>query len=111
VEPYKFFALPLANYANSNYDRVVDAGGRTVGLSLFSGYSFNERTALSLATIDHEIPVGTELKVVWGEPDGGSSKTTVERHRQIEIRAVVSPVPYSVVAREQYEGGWRTSRD
>ena len=111
VEPYKFFDLPLANYANSNYDRVVDAGGRTVGLSLFSGYSFNERTALSLATIDHEIPVGTELKVVWGEPDGGSSKTTVERHRQIEIRAVVSPVPYSVVAREQYEGGWRTSRD
>ena len=107
---YKFFDLPLANYASSNYDRVVDAGGRTVGLSMFTGYSYNEKAALSLATIDHEIPVGTELKVVWGEPDGGTRKTTVEPHKQIEVRAVVSPVPYSSVARETYHQGWRTSR-
>ncbi|MES2042962.1 MAG: aminomethyl transferase family protein [Pseudomonadota bacterium] len=109
-EHYKFFDLPLANYASSNYDRVVDAGGRTVGLSMFTGYSYNEKAALSLATIDHEIPVGTELKVVWGEPDGGTRKTTVEPHKQIEVRAVVSPVPYSSVARETYQQGWRTSR-
>lgn len=109
-EHYKFFDLPLANYASSNYDRVVDAGGRTVGLSMFTGYSYNEKAALSLATIDHEIPVGTELKVVWGEPDGGTRKTTVEPHKQIEVRAVVSPVPYSSVARETYHQGWRTSR-
>jgi vanillate/3-O-methylgallate O-demethylase len=108
--PYKFFDLPLANYASSSYDRVVDAGGRTVGLSMFSGYSFNEKSALSLATIDHEIPVGTELRVVWGEPDGGTRKTTVEPHRQIEVRAVVSPAPYSKVARETYHQGWRTER-
>lgn len=108
--PYKFFDLPLANYASSSYDRVVDAGGRTVGLSMFSGYSFNEKAALSLATIDHEIPVGTELRVVWGEPDGGTRKTTVEPHRQIEVRAVVSPAPYSKVARETYHQGWRTER-
>jgi len=109
-EHYKFFDLPLANYASSNYDRVVDAGGRTVGLSMFTGYSYNEKAALSLATIDHEIPMGTELKVVWGEPDGGTRKTTVEPHKQIEVRAVVSPVPYSSVARETYHQGWRTSR-
>lgn len=109
-ENYKFFDLPLANYASSNYDKVVDTGGRTVGLSMFTGYSYNEKSALSLATIDHEIPVGTELKVVWGEPDGGTRKTTVEPHRQIEVRAVVSPVPYSRVARETYQQGWRTSR-
>ncbi|MDT8758425.1 aminomethyl transferase family protein [Sphingomonas psychrotolerans] len=108
--PYKFFDLPLANYASSSYDRVVDAGGRTVGLSMFSGYSFNEKAALSLATIDHEIPIGTELRVVWGEPDGGTRKTTVEPHRQIEVRAVVSPAPYSKVARETYHQGWRTAR-
>jgi vanillate/3-O-methylgallate O-demethylase len=109
-ENYKFFDLPLANYANSNYDAVVDAGGTTVGLSMFTGYSYNEKRALSLATIDHEIPLGTELKVVWGEPNGGSKKTTVEPHKQIEVRAIVSPVPYSVTAREHYEGGWRTAR-
>ncbi|MGZ8335992.1 MAG: vanillate/3-O-methylgallate O-demethylase [Allosphingosinicella sp.] len=110
TQPYKFFDLPLANYASSNYDRVVDAGGTTVGVSMFTGYSYNERSALSLATIDHEIPEGTELKVVWGEEDGGTRKTTVEPHRQLEVRAVVSSVPYSRVARETYKEGWRTQR-
>jgi vanillate/3-O-methylgallate O-demethylase len=110
-DQYKFFDVPLANYASSNYDRVVDAGGRTVGVSMFTGYSYNEKQALSLATIDHEIPVGTELRVVWGEENGGTRKTTVEPHKQIEVRAVVSPVPYSRVARETYHQGWRTTRD
>ena len=109
-DQYKFFDLPLANYASSNYDRVVDAGGRTVGLSMFTGYSYNEKTALSLATIDSEIPVGTELRVVWGEPDGGTRKTTVEPHKQFEARVVVSPIPYSKVARDTYQEGWRTKR-
>ena len=109
-ESYKYFDLPLANYASSNYDRVVDAGGTTVGLSMFTGYSYNEKSALSLAIIDHEIPEGTELKVVWGEENGGTRKTTVEPHKQIEVRAVVSSVPYSRVARETYHEGWRTQR-
>jgi vanillate/3-O-methylgallate O-demethylase len=107
-EQYKFFDVPLANYASSNYDRVTDAGGRTVGLSMFTGYSYNEKQALSLATVDHRIPVGTELRVVWGEENGGTRKTTVEPHQQIEVRVVVSPIPYSRVARETYKQGWRT---
>jgi vanillate/3-O-methylgallate O-demethylase len=107
-EQYKFFDVPLANYASSNYDRVVDAGGRTVGLSMFTGYSYNEKQALSLATIDPAIPLGTELRVVWGEENGGTRKTTVEPHKQIEVRAIVSSVPYSRVARETYKVGWRT---
>jgi vanillate/3-O-methylgallate O-demethylase len=74
------------------------------------GYSYNEKQALSLATIDPEIPVGTELRVVWGEENGGTRKTTVEPHKQIEVRAIVSPVPYSRVAREAYAEGWRTAR-
>jgi vanillate/3-O-methylgallate O-demethylase len=110
-EQYKFFDLPLANYASTNADRVVDAGGRTVGISMFTGYSYNEKQALSLATIDHEIPVGTELRVVWGEENGGTRKTTVEPHKQIEVRAIVSAVPYSRVARDTYQAGWRTGRD
>ncbi len=106
---YKYFDLPLANYGSSNYDAVVDADGRTVGLSMFTGYSSNERRALSLATVDANVPEGTELKVVWGEPGGGTRKTTVEPHDQLEVRAVVSPVPYSEVARKEYHGGWRTA--
>ena len=109
-DQYKFFDVPLANYASSNYDRVVDAGGKTVGVSMFTGYSYNEKQALSLATVDPEIPVGSEVRVVWGEPDGGSRKTTVEPHKQIEVRAIVSSVPYSRVARENYAEGWRTGR-
>ena len=39
---------------------------------------------------------------------GGSAKPVVERHRQAEIRAVVSPCPYSEVARTSYHEGWRS---
>ena len=80
----------------------------TVGLSMFTGYSYNEKQALSLATIDPSVPEGAELRVVWGEENGGTRKTTVEPHRQTEVRAVVSPVPYSRVARETYHEGWRS---
>lgn len=106
---YKYFDLPLDNYGSSNYDAVVDADGQTVGLSMFTGYSYNERKALSPATVDPNVPDGTELKVVWGEPGGGSCRTTVEPHEQFEARAVVSPVPYSEVVRKEYHGGWRTA--
>lgn len=106
---YKFFDLPLANYGSANYDSVIDADGIVVGYSMFTGYSANERKALSLATIDHDVPEGTELRVVWGEPDGGTAKAAVEPHVQTEVRAVVSPVPYSAVARASYRGGWRTN--
>jgi vanillate/3-O-methylgallate O-demethylase len=110
-QQYKFFDLPLANYGNANYDAVLDADGHTVGLSMFTGYSYNEKKALSLGTIDHEIPEGTELHVLWGEENGGTRKTTVEPHKQFKARAVVSPVPYAAVARETYHSGWRTTRD
>ena len=103
---YKYIDLPLSNYANSNYDKVV-ADGHDAGFSMFTGYSYNERSMLSLATVDADVKIGNEVKIVWGEPDGGSRKTTVERHEQIEIRAIVSPMPYSKTAREAYEGGWR----
>jgi vanillate/3-O-methylgallate O-demethylase len=107
-EQYKFFDVPLANYASSNYDRVIDADGKTVGLSMFTGYSYNEKQALSLAAVRPDIPLGTELRVVWGEENGGTRKTTVEPHRQIEVRAIVSPAPYSRMVRETYKQGWRT---
>ncbi len=106
---YQVFDLPNANYGSSNYDAVIDANGDTVGLSLFTGVTANEKRGLSLATVDPDVPIGAEVRVVWGEPNGGSRKTTVEPHEQLAVRAVVSPVPYAVTARTEYHGGWRTA--
>ena len=106
-ETYKFFDLPLANYASSNYDKVINQNGDVVGVSMFTGYSWNEKSALSLATVNPDVKVGAGVRVVWGEEDGGTKKTTVEPHKQLDVDAVVSPVPYSKTAREEYEGGWR----
>jgi vanillate/3-O-methylgallate O-demethylase len=108
-DSYQFFDLPIANYGSSNFDSVLDADGNLLGYSMFSGYSANEKRALSLATIDPRVEIGSEVTVVWGEPDGGSRKTTVEPHKQLHVRAVVSPVPYSVTARTEYAEGWRTA--
>ncbi|HWJ34213.1 MAG TPA: hypothetical protein VNR70_03060 [Steroidobacteraceae bacterium] len=106
---YKYIDLPLSNYASSNYDRLM-VGDKFVGFSMFTGCSYNERSMLSLATVDQDVKIGNEVKVVWGEEGGGTKKTTVEPHQQIEIRAIVSPVPYSKVAREAYAEGWRTGK-
>lgn len=108
-ENYKYIDLPLSNYASSSFDKVM-AGGNMVGASMFSGYSYNERSMLSLGIVDPDIEVGNEVTLVWGEEGGGTKKTTVETHKQTEIRAIVSPVPYSKVAREAYAEGWRTGK-
>jgi vanillate/3-O-methylgallate O-demethylase len=106
-ETCKFFDLPIANYAAASYDQLT-RGGKTVGLSMFGGYSFNERRALSLAVVDPDINIGDELTLTWGEEGGGTRKPTVERHRQAEVRVEVAPVPYARDAREGYAKGWRT---
>jgi len=102
-EPYKFFDLPLANYASSSYDKVM-MGSKTVGFSMFGGYSYNERTALSLGVVDSSVNIGDVLTLLWGEEGGGTAKPTVERHKQLELRVKVAPVSY---AREAYHQGWR----
>jgi vanillate/3-O-methylgallate O-demethylase len=106
---YQFFDLPNANYGSSNFDSVLDADDNVVGLSLFTGYSSNERKGLSLATVNPDVPIGAEVRVLWGEPDGGSEKTTVEPHEQFAVRAVVSPAPYAETARSEYHAGWRSA--
>ena len=98
----KYIDLPLSNYSTWPNDKVL-RDGAMVGVSTFSGYSSNESSMLSLAYVDveHSEP-GTEVVLVWGEEGGGSAKPVVERHVQTEIRATVSPVPYSEVARTSY---------
>jgi syringate O-demethylase len=98
----KFIEFPSAVYAMHPYDAVT-VNGDTIGVSTWIGYSSNERKMLTLAVVDKEYAEpGTEVTLLWGEKDGGSTKPTVEHHEQYEIRAIVSPVPYSKVARETY---------
>jgi len=106
---YKYIDLPLSNYASSNYDRLMVA--RDWSASRCSpAAATTSAPLLSLATVDPDVKIGNEVKVVWGEEGGGTRKTTVEPHSQIGIRAIVSPVPYSKVAREAYAEGWRTGK-
>lgn len=104
----KYIEFPSSVYAMHPYDKVL-FGGKMAGLSTWVGYSSNAGKMLSLGILDAEYSTpGTEVTVVWGEPNGGSAKLSVEPHVQTEIRAIVSPVPYSVVARESYaEVSWR----
>jgi vanillate/3-O-methylgallate O-demethylase len=103
----KYIDFPLSNYSTWPNDRVM-SGEHMVGVSTFSGYSYNERSFLSLAIVDSDVELGNEVVLVWGEEDGGSSKPVVEPHVQCEIRAIVSPCPYSEVVRTSYAEGWRT---
>ena len=109
TQHYKFFDLPIANYASSSYDR-VSMGGKTVGFSMFGGYSYNERCGLSLGVVDPGINVGDVLTLSWGEEGGGTKKTTVERHQQLDVRVKVAPVPYARDVRASYQEGWRTGQ-
>jgi glycine cleavage system aminomethyltransferase T len=98
----KFMEFPSAVYAMHPYDE-VQVDGRTVGRSTWIGYSSNEAKMLTLAVLDNEYArPGTEVTLIWGEQNGGSAKPAVEPHVQKEIRAIVSPVPYAKVAREDY---------
>jgi vanillate/3-O-methylgallate O-demethylase len=108
-EGYMQFDIPIANYGSSSFDAVSDADGTVVGASMFAGYSANEGVALSLGIVDRNVPIGTELTLTWGEPDGGTSKPTVQPHKQKDVRVIVSPAPYAETVRNEYEGEWRSA--
>lgn len=98
----KILEMPAAHYAAYPYDAVLK-DGQGVGVSITPIYSANERAWLSLAIVAPEhAETGTELAVVWGEPDGGSAKPAVERHRQVTLRATVHPWPIHEAVREGY---------
>jgi glycine cleavage system aminomethyltransferase T len=98
----KYIDMPLANYSTLPFDKVLK-NGKTIGVSTYTGYTYNERAMISLAVVDNQhSEVGSQVTIVWGEENRGSSKPTVERHAQVEIRATVAAVPYAEVARVAY---------
>jgi vanillate/3-O-methylgallate O-demethylase len=104
--PYKWIDFPQPNYASTNADLLL-SGKKLAGISMFNGYSFNERCMLSLGVVADEVQIGDQLTLIWGEPET-TGKTSTEPHRQAEIRVRVSPTPYSREARENYADSWRT---
>ena len=104
----KFLEFPNAVYAMHPYDAVLK-NGKMVGISTWIGYTVNAGRFLALAMVDESVAEpGTEVTLLWGEPDGGTSKPTVEPHVLAQIKCTVAPTPYSEVARDSYADGWRT---
>jgi vanillate/3-O-methylgallate O-demethylase len=93
--PPLYIEFPRATYATWQFDAVRDGRGNTIGSSTYTGFIWNERAMLSLAIVDPEFAEpGTQVSVVWGEPDGGArSNGWLEPHRQVEIKATVAPAP------------------
>jgi vanillate/3-O-methylgallate O-demethylase len=104
--PCKWIDFPQPNYASSSADMVLREG-EMVGMSMFNGYSWNERCMLSLGVVALDVQVGDVLTLKWGEPEP-TAKTSTEPHRQADIRVRVSPTPYAAEARTSYADSWRT---
>ena len=99
---YKAIDMPTAYWGWPQADEVLNSQGKRIGMSQYCGYNANERVMLSNCGIDEDYAeIGTEVVLTWGEVNGGSRKPHVERHEQTRIRATVSPVPFSKVARER----------
>ena len=107
--PFKWIDFPQPNYASSSADMVMQ-GDNMMGMSMFNGYSWNERCFLSLGVVDASVEVGDVLTMKWGEPEQ-TGKTSAESHKQTEIRVRVSDTPYAKDARENYADSWRTKGD
>jgi vanillate/3-O-methylgallate O-demethylase len=92
---FKYMDMPAAQYATLPFDKILK-DGQLIGLSTYPVYSSNVRSWMSLCMVDEEHAVyGDEVSVLWGEPNGGTAKPVVERHVQTEIKATISPKPFS----------------
>jgi vanillate/3-O-methylgallate O-demethylase len=97
----KFLEWPKSRYGLYQVD-TVRRDGKQVGVSHDCGYIYNEKSFVSLASIDTALaPLGSEVSVLWGESPN-STKPAVEPHVQVELRATVAPTPYVSFARGRY---------
>ena len=102
-ERCKFMEAPAAYYATFPFDTVMKGGEKVFGFSTYVVYSSNARRWISLALLDaNAVSEGDEVELTWGEPNGGSNRPLVERHRQCTVRATVSSSPLESKVREGY---------
>lgn len=99
----KAMEVPNSHYAAYPYDRVQDENGDLIGVSTYMSFLAPDNSWASLAVVDERhAAVGSEVTILWGEPNGGSNRPTVERHVQMELRATVSGWPFSSLAQAGY---------
>ncbi|MFC7403247.1 aminomethyl transferase family protein [Citricoccus sp. GCM10030269] len=99
--PAKYLDFPKGRYGLYQMDEVVQ-GGEAVGISTDAGYVAYPQLYMSLATLNADIPDGTEVDVVWGENPVSRKPQVDQNHRQVKIRATVAPAPYQEYARTTY---------
>jgi vanillate/3-O-methylgallate O-demethylase len=88
----QYIAMPSPMYATWAAD-AVQSGGETIGFSQYMSYSANAGHVLSHGIIATELAEpGTELTLLWGEPD--SKRNNVGPNELREIRVSVAPTPY-----------------
>lgn len=99
----KYMEMPAFHYSSYQYDAVTNSRGDRVGISTYSSFIAPDGAWVSLATVDEASATpGTTLKLLWGEPNGGSNRPNVERHVQMEVEATVSGWPFSAIAQSGY---------
>lgn len=99
----RFLHLPCnGDTVGFQYD-ILKAGTAEAGVSAYTVYSANERSLLSMALVNPEVEVGETVTISWGEAGGGFGRYVMPATENYEIRATVSPAPYSRVAREAYK--------
>jgi syringate O-demethylase/vanillate/3-O-methylgallate O-demethylase len=99
----KAMEVPTAHYAAYPYDTLLDSKDQQVGVSTYTSFIDPDGAWVSLAVVDDAAAAeGTQLTIVWGEPNGGSKRPTVEPHKQMPLRATVSGWPFSKVAQKGY---------
>lgn len=99
---FKYMDMPASYYATFPFDSVLSDDMR-VGFSTYPVYSSNARRWISLAFLDeNKSKPGTDVSVLWGEPNGGSPRPVVERHVQTEVKAKVDESPWPSPLRKGY---------
>lgn len=102
-ERYKHIELPAAHYATLPYDQIL-LDGEKFGMSIFAAYNASMGKMLSIGLVDEDqVEYGKEVTIVWGEPDGGTAKPTVEPHVQTTIRATMAPLGQGLIRKGQNE--------
>lgn len=99
----KAMEVPSAHYSAYPYDTVLDRKGSPVGVSTYTSFLAPDNCWVTLAVVDEAVAAeGSELTIIWGEPNGGSNRPTVEKHVQMEMRGIVSSWPFSKLAQSGY---------
>ena len=87
---YKYLEMPAAHYATCPFDKVL-MNGKQIGMSVYATYTMAVGGWFSIGIINEaDVELGNEIELVWGEPNGGSAKPTIEPHEQTLIRAIIT---------------------